>query len=145
MARDQGHTKKVTELERDGRHLIQLDRALNNGQYVGTERYVFDPSRGGALVFRELMILPVGHGDPKITSRYEVTAWRRLSDEAWIPSAWTSEYADDPPHRFTCQVERIAQFSPKDADVIFSAQDVVLHKALAHPSTGPSIQYVDLP
>ena len=82
MARDQGHTKKVTELERDGRHLIQLDRALNNGQYVGTERYVFDPSRGGALVFRELMILPVGHGDPKITSRYEVTAWRRLSDEA---------------------------------------------------------------
>jgi hypothetical protein len=52
--------RKVTEIKRDGRQLFQFDVAMNYGQGVATDRYVFDSGRGFALVFVERALLPVG-------------------------------------------------------------------------------------
>ena len=118
---------QVRQVVEQGQPLIELT-ATSQVVRGFVMMVLLDSARSYAV--QSIVVTMRGH----VQRSFEVAQWRQISENLWLPTAWTRQYLNQQ-HRY--QTTRVEFFDARQADAVFQARDVKPGVAMLTLPHGP--------
>lgn len=118
---------QVRQLVAQSQPLIELT-ATSQVSKGFVMRVLLDPARSYAV--RSIVVTMRGH----VQRSFEVAQWRQISENLWLPTAWTRQNFNQ---QVRYQTTKVEFFDARQADAVFQARDVKPGMAMLTLPHGP--------